>query len=188
MSQVLLLTKLDFPPFWPLSQNVADALVNPYILKAQTFDVRPLLRAVEWEGFERHLPATTGLEEFVGVEFEPAEFLAAPPLSDWDDPKLAALWAGFVRPLLVTEAFRRLLLWHGTHVTPNGLETMQDVNHLPISTARRAELKADVEAERELYRGRLSAALRAYRGLSPSSTCGPTTRRPGRGGLKTFAL
>ncbi|KUG06878.1 hypothetical protein [Solirubrum puertoriconensis] len=184
MSQ-LLITKTDFPAFYPLSINVADELVNPYIGKAQTFDVRSLLTAAEWAGFERNLG--NGLGEFPGIEFDPADFLATPPASSWDDNKLAALWNGFVRPLLVCESFRRLFLWHGTHMTQNGVEVFTDLNSQPISAQRRAELKADIEADRSLYRGRLEAALRAYRGTT-TTTCHPTRRRPGRGGLHTYAV
>ncbi|SNC67348.1 hypothetical protein SAMN06265337_1920 [Hymenobacter gelipurpurascens] len=184
---ILLITVADFPEFWPLSINTAPELVEPYIRKAQTFDVRPLFTAAEWQGFESNLG--NGTTEFPGVEFDPEEFLATPPPSAWDNPTLAALWVGFAKPVLVTESFRRLMLWHGTHVTPNGLETMQDINNQPVTSARRAELKADVEAERNLYAGRLQAALRAYRGTVPTTTCGASTRRrPGRGGVTFHAI
>ncbi|TGE04754.1 DUF6712 family protein [Hymenobacter fodinae] len=186
MSQLLLITVADFLEFWPLSRNTAPELVDPYIRKAQLFDVRPLLTAEEWAGFERNLG--NGSSEFPGVEFDPAEFLATPPTSGWDNPTLAALWTGFVRPLLVTEAFRRLLLWHGTHMTGNGAETFSDGSNQPISASRRAELKADVEAERNLYAGRLQAALRAYRGPQPTTTCGNSRRRPGRGSVTFHAI
>lgn len=183
---LLLITVQDFPEFWPLSINTSPELVEPYIRKAQTFDVRPLFTAAEWAGLERNLG--NGTAEFPGIEFDPAEFLSTPPPSGWDNPTLAALWAGFIRPLLVTEAFRRLLLWHGTHMTGNGAETFSDGSNQPISASRRAELKADVEAERNLYAGRLQAALRAYRGTAPT-TCGNSPRRrPGRGGVTFHAI
>ncbi|UOQ53041.1 DUF6712 family protein [Hymenobacter cellulosivorans] len=186
MSQ-LLITKYDLPEFWPVSTNISDELVNPYIGKAQTFDVRPLLTAQEWAGLERNLG--NGTSEFPGIEVDPAEFLAAPPATSWDEDKLAALWAGFIRPLLATETFRRMILWHGTHITQNGVETLSDGSNQPISAARRAELKADVEAERNLYIGRLQAALRAFRPATAPTICGASARRrPGRGGLKTFAV
>ncbi|MBX0290954.1 hypothetical protein K3G63_10920 [Hymenobacter sp. HSC-4F20] len=187
MSQLLLITKFDFPEFWPLSTNIGDHLVNPYVGKAQTFDVRPLFTTAEWEGFTRNLGADAG--EFPGIEVNEAEFLTSPPATGWDNPTLAALWAGFVRPLLVTESFRRFMRWHGTHITENGLETFSDGGNQPISPARRAELKADVEAERELYRNRLATALRVYRGSVPSASCAPKPKRqPGKGGPTFHAI
>lgn len=187
MSQVLLITLHDFPEFWPVSTNIAEELVNPYVLKAQTFDVRPLLTADEWAGLVRNQARSAG--EFPGLEFSPEEFLASPPPTEWDDDALAALWVGFVKPLLVTESFRRQMLWHGTHITQNGLETFFDQNSQPVSSARRAELKADVESARNLYASRLNAALRAYRGATAPTSCAPAARRrPRRGGARTFAI
>ena len=186
MSQPLLITKYDFAEFWPVSQNVADELVNPYISKAQTFDVRPLLTADEWAGLIRNQAHSAG--EFPGLEFSPAEFLATAPATEWDDDRLAALWVGFVKPLLVTESFRQMLLWHGTHITQNGVETFSDTGSQPVSSARRSELKSDVEAARNLYRARLESALRLYRGTA-TTTCGNATRRrPGRGGVRSHAI
>lgn len=157
-----LITKADFPEFVPLSVNVGDHLINPYILDAYTFDVAGLLTAAEWQLLQGPQP--------------------------YQEPALVLLWAA-LKPVWVVESFRRFFLWHGTHVTENGVETFSDGGNQPVSSARRAELKADIEAKASHYRRLLEAALRTYRGPAQPTTCtSARRRRPSDGGLKTYAV
>ena len=96
----------------------------------------------------------------------------------------------FVRPLLVCEAFRRMLPWHGHHVTANGIEAISDVGHQPISASVRAELRGDILAKGTYYRHRLLTALATYRGTAlPATACSsPGRRRAGSGGTKSYAI
>lgn len=161
-----LISKADFPEFVPLSLNVADELVNPYIRDAYEFDIAPLFTAAEWA----LLTAARGLVE------QPAEA-----------PAVLALWEP-LRALWVCQAFRLFLRWHGTHITPNGVEAFADGGQLPVSGARRAELIADIDGRVARYAARLATALRAYRPAT-TTTCGTHhRRRPGRSGLQSHAI
>lgn len=156
-----LVTLADFPAYVPFSANIGAHLVDPHIREAQTFDVWPLLPGA-------------------------LQTALAAAKADWLPAELA-LFDDFVKPLLVTEAARRMLLWHGLHITPNGAETVSDVGHMPISNVQRTELRADLQAKANHYRARLEAALRlAY--PSPGTTCGVVRRRRGHGGMTSAAL
>lgn len=153
----LLISLADFADYTPFSRNIQASLVEPYIRDAQQFDVWPLLPAALRTELEGLRPWQASTE---------------------------ALFADSLRPLLVLEAAARMLLWHGTHVTPVGLEEqVQQATQLPASSKRRAELCADLQAKAATYRARLLAAL-----PRPAS-CGPSVnRRPGRGGTSFAAL
>lgn len=160
-----LITKLDFPEFVPLSVNVADNLINPYIRDAYTFEVARLLTAAEWA--------------LVTAALAPDAVAA---------PGELLLWAA-LKPVWVLESFRRFFLWHGTHVTENGVETFSDGGNQPVTGARRAELKADIEAKASHYFLLLDSALRTYRGTVLTTSCSTTTRRRrSQGGLTTHAV
>ncbi|WP_400190664.1 hypothetical protein [Hymenobacter sp. B81] len=154
-----LISKADFPEYTTLSANIGDHLLDPYIRDAWRYDVAPLLNTAE-------------------------AALLRTARADWS-PKLEQLFVTHIKPVWVLEAYRRFLGMHGVHVTPNGLETISDVGHAPISTQQRAELKADAQGKASIERGLLEAALRAYRGTVPS-TCSPVRRRPGNGGLRIY--
>ncbi|GGG34247.1 DUF6712 family protein [Hymenobacter glacieicola] len=160
MSQIL--TKADFPEFVPFSLNIGDHLLNPHIRDARTFDLG-MLSAADWLALEQPRP--------------------------WQVTGLETLYQEFIRPLWVLESARRFLLWHGTHITGSGVDDIADPDHRPVSGQRRAELKADLETKCSYYRNRLDAALRAYRGAAPATTCGPARpRRRGKGGFTLHAV
>jgi hypothetical protein len=154
----LLISLADFADYTAFSTNISAALVEPYIRDAQRFDVWPLL------------PANLRTE----LETARAQWL----------PATEKLFTDYVRPLLVLESACRMIVWHGTHVTPAGLEDLaSDLNRTAASTTRRAVLSADLQAKAATYRALLIAAL-----PSPSGACGSsTTRRPGRGGTTFLA-
>lgn len=181
----LLINIGDFPDFVPFSVHIAPLLVTPHIRDAHTFDVGPLLSTALWLQLETELD--TVMPEFNPAEFASSEFLTTTVQAGWITPALAALWYDAVRPLLVCESARRMLLWHGAHVTANGVETISDVGHMPVSGATRTELRSDLQAKCSHYRARLTARLGPFAPLV--STCGPgRRRRPGAGGLTTYAL
>ena len=167
----LLISLSDFPDYVPFSVNIDALLVTPHIRSAQTFDVEPLLGESQWDDLEQALLAVT--PEYQPLEFDSAEFLVEAVQAGWPDPRLARLWFAGVRPLLVCESARRMLLWHGAHVTPNGLETISDVGHMPVSNAQRTELRADLEKQCQYYRTRLATAQRAAYPTTSCSSCKP---------------
>jgi hypothetical protein len=177
----LLISIADFPGIVPFSVNIDPLLVDPHIRDAQTFDVK--LGTALYAKLDEALQLTQ--PEFSPDEFDTQEFKAAAATAGWADDKLASLWYSAVRPLLVCHAARRMMLWHGAHITPNGLETISDVGHMPISTAVRAELRSDLQAKCSHYEALLLPALRSYQPITTPSTCGTSRRRPTRGGLKT---
>jgi hypothetical protein len=161
MSQLLPITKADFKEFTPMSQNVADTLIEPYILEAWEYDLELLTEA------ERALLRL--------------------PKTDWPTG-LEALFVEKIRPLWVLEAYCRFLGMHGIHVTPNGIEYTA-VETQAITRTERAELKADAQGKASIRRSRLEAALRTYRGTVLTTTCGNSrTRHPGRGGVSFHAV
>jgi hypothetical protein len=177
----LLVSITDFPPYVPFSVNIAPLLVEPYILRAQTQDVR--LPSAIWKALETALDAVAG--EFAPNEFDSAEFFTEAQAAGWVDMKLAALWYTAVRPLLVCHAARRMLLWHGLHITPNAAEITTD---RPVSAAQRTEMRSDLQAQCSFYEAQLQVALRAYQPTNTNAVCVSTRRQPTHGGLKTSAV
>jgi hypothetical protein len=162
---IQLITKADLPDYTKMSANVADALINPAIRDAHTFDVLPHLSAVE----QANLVGYLALDE-----------------TDRAQHPAHTLYTEAVRPLLCYQAYRRFLLDHGVHVTPNGVEV---TTNNPVSGQQRAEMRADAAAKCSHYDAVLAGALRTYRGPATSTTCGSTrTRRPSTGGYRTRAI
>jgi hypothetical protein len=174
----LLISLADFPDYVPFSLNIGAHLVDPHIRDAQTFDVQPLIPATLWAQLaaaapafaEEAAPASTAL---------PTAFTEPAPT----DEELSKLWYGGVRPLLVLTAARRMLLWHGLHITPAGSET---VVAQPITTQQRSELRADLAGKASFYSARLAICLRAYLPAGTTS-CAPIRRRI-QGGLRTSVV
>lgn len=187
----LLLSKSDFPAFVPFSLNIGAHLVEPHIRAAQRFDLRlpGLLTRDEMQALEAN-SEKYARTEFDNLEFDPREFLAELLETEWDDKPLYTLFMGFVRPLHVFEAFRRLLVWHGHHVTPNGLEVITDDSHKLVSASVRTELRNDILTQANYYRNALQLALRTYRGAAVPTTCGPLRRRrqAGLGGTQHYTV
>lgn len=173
------ITKADLPDFVKFSVNIADNLINPDIRDAHEFDVLPLLSPAVVAACVayRAVPAA-----------DVAAYLALPEAEQVLSPlhRPYRLYAA-VRGLLCHESYRRFLLGHGVHITPNGAETISDVGHQPITTAQRTELRSDAQAKCSIYRAKLLAALRVYEGPS-ATTCHSRPSRPGAGGLKTSAV
>ena len=160
---IQLITKAYLPDYTRLSMNIADALINPAIRDAHTFDVLPQLSEAE----QGNLVAYLTLDET-----DRAQHLAH------------TLYTKAVRPLLCYQAYRRFLLDAGVHITPNSIELTTD---RPVSSAQRAEMRADAAAKCSHYDAVLASALRTYRGtIAP--TCGTTRRRPVTGGLRTSTV
>jgi hypothetical protein len=159
---IQLITKADLPDYTKLSANVADALVNPAIRDAHTFDVLLHLSEVE----QANLVGYLALDE-----------------TDRAQHPAHKLYTEAVRPLLCYETYRRFLLDHGVHVTPNAVEVTTD---RPVSNQQRAEMRADAAAKCSHYQAVLASALRAYRGINTCST--NRNRLPSSGGLRTRAI
>jgi hypothetical protein len=176
----LLISLADFPDFVPFSVNIGAHLVDPHIRDAQTFDVA--LPAAVYAALDTALGVV--LPEFKPSDFDGAEFATTAAVAGWTDLPLAALWYAAVRPLLVLHAARRMLLWHGLHITPNGAEIT--VNQ-PISGQQRTELRADLQAKANQYEAVLAGALRTYLPVTPT-VCGATRRRRNSGGFSSHAL
>ena len=181
----LLISLSDFPDYVPFSVNIDASLVNPHIRTAQTMEVWPLLPLA----LRTELIAAVGeaepsgeAGEFYGAEFYTPSASVLVALPD--------IFREHVRPLLVVESAREMMLWHGFHVTPAGLQTVSDpsVGAQPVSGASRAELRADLASKCTHYRGRLQTALRLAYPTAYPNTCAGTRRRPGSGGLQISAV
>lgn len=152
-----LITLADFAGIVPFSVNIGAHLVEPHIADAQELDVWPLL------------PDALRTA------------LAGP--RPWG-PALEKLFADHLRRLLVLESARRILLWHGLHITPNGAENTASQ---PITDQQRAQLRADLQAKATHYRpGALAAVAMLY--PPTAASCGTRTRRRSNGGLQTSAI
>ena len=175
----LLISKADLPDYVKFTLNTPDKDINPDIRDAHEFDVLPLLTPAE----------LTALYAYKALPVQDVtDYLALPEadqlLSSLHKPHLFYL---AVRGLLCHESYRRFLLMAGLHQTPNGLEVISDTGHNPISTQQRSELRGDAQAKCAIYRGRLLTAQRAFSG-APAPNCHSSTRRPGNGGLTTYAV
>lgn len=179
----LLIEIRDFPDYVPFSVNIAPLLANPHIRDAQTFDVWPLLPAPLREELQAAIGETTLAGD--DGEFSNGEFYTPTPSNLQAMP---AIFREAVRPLLVLESAARMLLWHGAHVTPNGLETLSDGQNTEVSDKRRNELRQDLLAKAGYYRAKLEAALRAAYPTAYSSSCGSARRAASSGGLTTYAV
>jgi hypothetical protein len=153
-----LITIADFAGVVPFSVNIGAHLVAPHIADAQELDVWPLL------------PDALRTE-------------LAKPRAGWL-PAVEKLFTDHLIRLLVLESARRMLLWHGLHITPNGAENTAS---LPITDQQRTQMRADLQAKAEHNRPAVIAAIAV---LYPptAASCGNHNRRPGNGGLRTVAI
>lgn len=152
-----LITITDFAGIVPFSVNIGAHLADPHIADAQALDVLP------------RLPAAL-------------RTVLATPTVGWP-ADVTTLFTDHLKRVLVLEAARRMLLWHGLHITPNGCE---NTAALPITDAQRNQLRADLAAKAGHY---WPALLSAAGSLYPAATtgCGTGTRRA-RTGSTTAAL
>jgi hypothetical protein len=177
----LLITLADFADFTAFSTNIGASLVTPYIREAHTFDVK-LPTAVRAD-LETEL---AGIDPaFKPEDFDTADFAVQAATAGWANTTLARLWYEAIRPLLVLESARRMLLWHGLHITPNAAEVTTD---RPISSQQRAELRADLISKASYYRPLFEAGLRSISPTSTVPTCGTPRQRPSSGGLQISAV
>lgn len=153
-----LITLADFAGIVPFSVNIGAHLVAPHIADAQELDLIPLLPEALRTELAKARPAWL--------------------------PAVEQLFTNHLRRLLVLESARRMLLWHGLHITPNGAENTAS---LPITDQQRTQLRADLQAKAGHYR---PAALAAIAVLYPpvAASCGTRTRLRGNGGLQTSAI
>ena len=177
----LLISLADFADFTAFSTNIAPALATPYIREAQQFDVK-LPAAVRAE-LEAELAVVQ--PSFKPDEFDGADFNTEANIAGWQNLALAKVWYEALRPLLVLESARRMLMWHGLHITPNAAEITTD---RPISSQQRAELRADLQAKASYYRPLVEAGLRSLSTTTAPTPCGPTRRRPSSGGFTSYAV
>lgn len=152
-----LITLADFKGVVPFSTNIGEHLVAPHIADAQELDLWPLLPAA--------------LRSDLG---QPRPWPAA----------VEGLFAEHLKRLLVLEAARRALLWHGLHITPNGAE---NTAAQPITDTQRTQLRADLAAKATHYRPAVLAAIAAAYPTA-STACGAGRPRRGNGGLRTAAI
>ena len=181
----LLISLSDFPDYVPFSVNIDASLVNPHIRTAQTMEVWPLLPLA----LRTELIAAVGeaepsgeAGEFYGAEFYTPSASVLVALPD--------IFREHVRPLLVVESAREMMLWHGLHITPAGAQTISDpsIGAQPISGQQRTELRANLATKCTQYRARLETALRLAYPNSYSNTCSGARRRPTSGGLQISAV
>jgi hypothetical protein len=177
----LLITLADFADFTAFSTNISPALVTPYIREAHTFDVKlPLAVRTDLETQLADVDSAYKPEDF-----DTADFATAAATAGWANTTLARLWYEAIRPLLVLESARRMLLWHGLHITPNAAESTTD---RPISSQQRAELRADLISKASYYRPLFEAGLRSIAPAPMVPTCGVRRARPSSGGLQISAI
>jgi hypothetical protein len=177
----LLISILDIADFTAFSKNTGEHLVTPYIREAQQFDVK-LPAAVQAE-LEAELEAVQ--PQFKPDEFQGADFSTTATTAGWKNLALAKVWYESIRPLLALEAARRMMLWHGFHLTPNAAETTSD---RPMSKQDRAELRADLQAKASHYRPLFEAGLRSLSPITAPASCGAVRRRVSRGGFTSTSV
>jgi hypothetical protein len=180
MIDKLLITLADFPDYVPFSGNIGTFLVDPYIRDAQTMDVQPLLPATLWTQLAAAAPDLAA-EAAPASDQLPLNFT----IPAATDEELAKVWYNAVRPLLVLHSARRMLLWHGVHITPNAPEITADQ---PVSDRQRAELRADLAGKAAFYSSRLAISLKNYGLPNTATSCNPTRRARLQGGLRSSAI
>lgn len=189
---IQLITKRDLPDYTKFSVNTADLLINPSIQDAHVFNVLPHLSLPEQRALSAYLANADRASfeadykacEKLGFPEEQLAGLVANPLYS-----VGVLYLSAVRPLLCYETYRHLLLGHGVHVTPNGVEVVEGTDGTPVSGQQRTEMRADAAAKCAHYHSVLASALRTYRGPTTGpTTCGPRRRRPQSGGLSISVI
>ncbi|MHC2992830.1 hypothetical protein OB13_15040 [Pontibacter sp. HJ8] len=135
------LTKEDFLAFVPLSKNIPEAQLAPYVQDALLMNVKPLLGDLytKWQAGELELKgsAEDGMEEVDLV---------------------TAVW--------VFNAYVRFLPFHGLSISPTGITKSRDekstVEH--VSPQERSQIIASFRSKINYWEGELGKALKKING------------------------
>ena len=196
----MLIDKYDIAKLVKFSVNIADAEINPFILKAQR--TLPVLENDQYNKFEL-------LPKIDYQLYSAGEIIAAGSYREYDNaiwkaiaettttPGIAAdgdvvVWEKLpdytvyllaVKRYLVFRAYGYFLVLHGLDVTQAGLTQQTGERFTPVSEQRRKDIIASnnsdlIAAENELFR-----FLKLYNYLPVSNECLPENLRKNRFGI-----
>jgi len=138
-----LIDKDDFSAYVKWSANILASQVDTHCSDAQLFDVKPIM------------PTAKVSENNMLTDIETA--INESPVTK---PELVELFNSYIKPLLVLNAYRRFLLWHGVNIAQFGLRKNIEETSESITDKQRAELMADTEAKTNAYLAEFKKALK----------------------------
>jgi hypothetical protein len=171
----MLINKTDIKYYTQFTLNIEDRIINPSILDAEEYDLRPTVGDAMTDKFLSDFPngildwnisTVYGVGEFVIYNSVAYKSLNGntgeqPNLFpfDWEVNQLATFYYNFVKPYLVFYSYSRFLLWIGSNLTQYGLREINEETSIPVSDQRRAELIRDIQQKGSIWNSRLKNKL-----------------------------
>ena len=156
--EALIITQDDISAQYPLSKNLNDDRINPYILRAQQADLKPILGTYFYyefiEGFtELPTPEVRWVELFEGVVYE------------WQTGQPE--YFNGIKPMLIAFAYARIVDNNSNHVTRGGNVTKSTDESLPVVSAVKNAMNMDAESDAYRYKADLLRFLDKKRTVYP---------------------
>lgn len=137
-----LISGSDFEEYKSIPASVIDQ-IDPYIIEAQIFDIKPLL------------------------DNDDEEFLQA----ILNDMSVYQTLIDYIRPVLVYYAYGRFLIGHGVHLTPSGVVEKENPDSRPVSDKRLSMLVTQTQSSALYYQNILLTYLENNRSTYPLWKC-----------------
>jgi hypothetical protein len=173
----MLINKTDIKKYYPFTDNIADANINPHIRDAEDIDLVPLfsdslITAIQAATIPAVLSWNRNTTYAIGnvVLWQDAYYKATaistnsePPSGNWEDCELLNYWNEYIKPLMCAYTIKRFTLWTGANYTQFGIRQNNDETSTEVSGQRRAELLADLNNKVNYYQMKALKRLASVR-------------------------
>lgn len=192
----MLITKHDIAALVKFSVNIADADINPFILKAErtlptlaagTYDQFRPTEEIEFELYRSGVIFGPGTyREWNGTIWRALTNTSAVPGTndaEWKEMPLHTMFYLYLRRYLVFRTYDYFLTVHGIDVAQAGLTQQTGERFTAVSDARRKELISSNRTDLFQAENELMERLQKYNYLPAPDSCKPTTNGRGRFGI-----
>lgn len=172
----MLINKQNIKNLVQFTLNIEDRIINPNILDAQEYDLRPMVGDAMYlqlyNDFDDVILANWSnltaysIDDFVVYGSTVYKALTAntgqqPDTNptDWQVNELGTFFLNYLQPFLVFRAFGRFLLWVGRNITQYGLREMNEETSVPVTEDGRAALIVDIKGKASIWQNRLNNYL-----------------------------
>lgn len=163
----MLINSTDLKEFFPFTDNISERMIRTHIKDAEIIDLTPvfsdaLIAAMNAAivppvaAWNRNTAYTVGAvvmwqDEFYKATANSTGSQPDQSVSDWAECDLLNFWNDYIKPLMASLSMKRYTLWAGANYTQFGIRQNNDETSVEISSARRAELAADIERKCNYY-------------------------------------